>query len=38
MDDCYIVKERGSKANGKFPIFYMLSFYRELLNVLSLMF
>jgi hypothetical protein len=31
MNDWYIVKERGSDANGKFQIFYMLSFYRELL-------
>jgi hypothetical protein len=35
MNDWYIVKERGSNANGKFPIVYMLSFYRELLTVLS---
>jgi len=38
MDDCYIVKERGSNANGKFPIFCMLSFYLELRTVLSWMF
>jgi len=38
MDDCYIIKERGSNANGMFPIFYMLSFYWELLTVLSWMF
>jgi hypothetical protein len=35
MDECYIVKERGSNANKKFPMFYMLSFYWELLTVLS---
>jgi hypothetical protein len=35
MSDCYIVKERGSNENGKFLAFCMLSFYRELLTVLS---
>jgi hypothetical protein len=35
MGDCYIVKESGSNENGKLLILCMLSFYGELLTVLS---